>query len=567
MPEWSTACPDWERRILNRESLIPFPPLFPEYAKKALDIFCSLRIVDQPGRPTFGEISAQWVFDLVSAIFGAYDEETGIQHIKEIFLMVAKKNSKSTLAAGIMMTSLILNWRESAELVILSPTVKVAGNSFKPASDMCRKDVDEDLGDLMVVQEHIKKITNLDTKAYLNVVAADSATVAGIKGSMHFVDEVWEFGKKHNSKNMLLEATGGLASRDEGFIVWATTQSDEPPTGIFKEKLDYARGVRDGKIIDNTFLPIIYEFPEWMIKEEKHLDPKNFYIPNPNYGKSVSESYLKRKFSQAQEDSKESVQSFLAKHLNVQIGVSMRHQKWAGSEFWEAATDERITLDYILERSEVVVAGVDGGGLDDLLGLAIVGREMDTGNWLAWCKAWCHPIALERRKSETTKYEDFKKDGDLRIVDKIGDDIFEVGEIIRKCLPWLDRVGVDQVGIGAIVDELVAGDEMGENGLDHDRIVGIPQGWRLNGAIKTTERKIAEKTLLHGDQPLMAWCVGNARTETRGNAVYVTKQASGTGKIDPLIALYNCVALLAMNPEAKITKSLYDKEESEIMTF
>ena len=56
----------------------------------------------------------------------------------------------------------------------------------------------------------------------------------------------------------------------------------------------------------------------------------------------------------------------------------------------------------------------------------------------------------------------------------------------------------------------------------------------------------------------MAWCVGNARVEPRGNAISITKQASGTGKIDPLMATFNAVALMAMNPEARATKSVYD---------
>jgi hypothetical protein len=30
----STACPDWERRIIAGESLIPLPPLFPEAAER-----------------------------------------------------------------------------------------------------------------------------------------------------------------------------------------------------------------------------------------------------------------------------------------------------------------------------------------------------------------------------------------------------------------------------------------------------------------------------------------------------------------------------------------------------
>jgi phage terminase large subunit-like protein len=186
--------------------------------------------------------------------------------------------------------------------------------------------------------------------------------------------------------------------------------------------------------------------------------------------------------------------------------------------------------------------------------LAVIGRVAETGNWLLWTRAWANPIALERRKSEAARYRDFERDGDLVIVDDIGQDIQQIGVIVQECeeAGLLDRIGVDPVGIGDIVDEV-----RGRN-IDHDRIIGIPQGWRLSGAIKTTERKVAEKALIHGGQAMMTWCVGNARVEPRGNAVLITKQASGTGKIDPLMATFNAVALMAMNPEARLKKSAYD---------
>ena len=50
-------------------------------------------------------------------------------------------------------------------------------------------------------------------------------------------------------------------------------------------------------------------------------------------------------------------------------------------------------------------------------------------------------------------------------------------------------------------------------GIEGERIVGIPQGWRLNGAIKTCERRLAGGELVHARRPLMAWCVGNCRIE------------------------------------------------------
>ncbi|MFH2074480.1 MAG: terminase TerL endonuclease subunit, partial [Pseudomonadota bacterium] len=493
-----------------------------------------------------------------------YDTESGRRLISEYFLLISKKNSKSSTAAGVMMTALIRNWRDSAEFLILAPTVEIAQNSFIPARDMVR--ADDELSDLFLVQEHSRQITHRGTGSVLKVVAADNETVGGKKATGILIDEAWLMGKRLNAENMLREACGGLASRPEGFVIWLTTQSDEAPAGIFKQKLDYARGVRDGRINDNSFLPILYEFPESFLKEKTYTDPKYWFVTNPNLGASVDEEFILREFKKAEEGGDVSMQGFLAKHLNIEMGLALRSQRWAGSDFWEAAGGI-VTLELILEKSDVVVMGIDGGGLDDLLGLAVLGRDAENGNWLLWTKAWCNPIAIGRRKSEASKYRDFAKDGDLIIVKEIGQDIKQAGDIVRKCEAsgLLDRIGVDQAGIGAIVDEIETGDEKGDGAIEHDRIVGIPQGWRLNGAIKTLERKVAEKALVHGGQALMAWCVGNARVEPRGNAISITKQASGTGKIDPLMATFNAVALMAMNPEARLKKSAYEGMTKEQM--
>lgn len=552
----STACLDWADRLKAGKSIIP-APIFPEQAAVAVEVFKQLRIVDAPGSPTFGEACAQWVFDFVGAVFGAYDAETGKRLIKEAFLLIPKKNSKSTIAAGIMVTALILNWRQSAELIILAPTIEIASNAFAPARDMVK--ADDELSELIQVQDHIRTLTNRSTGATLKVVAADNDTVGGKKASWVLIDEEWIFGKRINSENMFREAMGGLASRPEGIVIKLSTQSDEPPAGIFKQDLEYARSVRDGVIDDRRFLPVIYEYPAAMVDNKSYLDASTYGIVNPNLNFSVDLDFIERELTKAQTAGEDSLRGFLAKHANVEIGLNLRSDRWAGADFWEAAAIPGLTLDSLLARCEVAVVGIDGGGLDDMLGLAVLGRENETGKWLLWAHAWVHEIALERRKEIAPRLQDFRKEGDLTIVARPGDDVMGVADVIDRVraaglLPEKHGIGVDAAGIGDVVEELVRREFSAEPDRD---IVAISQGWRLNAAIKTTERRVAGKELRHAGRPMMNWCVSNAKVEERGNAILITKAASGKAKIDPLMAAFSAVSLMALNPEATTAPEIY----------
>jgi phage terminase large subunit-like protein len=542
--QWTTACPDWWRRLSAGESIIP-PPLFPLEAEESLEVFKGLKIVDAPGSPTIEAACAPWVLAFAAAVFGSYNSETGERLIREVMLCIPKKNSKSTIAAAIMLTALVRNWRLSAEFIILAPTKEIADNAFVPAKDMVNND--DELKTLLHVQPHLRLITHRETGATLKVVAADSDVVGGKKAVGVLIDEAWLFGKNPKAADMIREATGGLLSRPEGFIIWLTTQSNEPPAGVFRSKLNYARGVRDGRIDDNRFLPIIYEFSQDMIKSGDARKPENFHLVNPNINYSVDRPTLERLFMQAEIDGEAEVRGFLAKHLNIEIGLALMSDNWVGAEFWEPQVREGMTLDDLLEQCEVIVVGGDGGGLDDLLGLAAIGRVRESRIWLHWAHAWAHPSVLERRKSEAPRLLDLQATGDLTIVDKIGDDVDQLAAVVARIneAGLLDKVGLDPAGIGAVLDALA------DVGVDEEQIVGISQGWKLTGAIKTTERRLADGSLFHCGQPLMAWACGNAKGVPSANAFLITKQASGTAKIDPLMATFNAVSLMALNPEAR----------------
>lgn len=549
--EWTTSCIDWERRIVAGEGLIVSPPLFPDVADEAWEICSQFKLTDIAGHPTIGQVARPWLRDLVRTIFGSESPE-GRRLINEYFLMVSKKNAKSTIAAAIMLTALLMNWRDEAELLILSPTLEVANNSYKPISAFIK--ADDELSDMLKVQDYHRLVTHKDTGAFLKVVAADEATVTGKKAGFVFVDELHEFGKKGRASNMLLEATGGLASRPEGFVIYATTQSEEPPAGVFKDKLAYARKVRDGEKVDRKFLPVIYEFPRHMLEAGAHKDLANAHVTNPNWGASVDIERITQLHGEAEEKGEQGLKEFWAKHLNVEIGLNLRSNRWAGADFWEQNGDKRVALDFIKRECEVVTVGIDGGGLDDLLGLAIEGRLKDSLRCALWNRAWIHPIAIERRKSEESKYMDFVKDGDLVIVERPRQDVEEVAALCKEIYDagLLAKIGLDPERTHKVVFKALI-----DAGIPEELIVGISQGWRLTGAMAVAERALQDGELIHAGSPMMAWAVGNAKVVPSGNAVLITKQASGTAKIDPLMASLNAVSIMATNPEAK-RKSVYE---------
>jgi phage terminase large subunit-like protein len=200
---------------------------------------------------------------------------------------------------------------------------------------------------------------------------------------------------------------------------------------------------------------------------------------------------------------------------------------------------------------------VDGGGLDDLTGICVAGRDRATKAWLYWFHAYAHRKVLELRKEIAPRLLDFEAAGELTlwgdplqpasVVKRLLEDGQEIEEIARTSretvdedvagivkvcrqvralglLPERHGIGVDPAAIGALIDALVEADFTAGD-ADSD-VLGIGQGAaNMYSAINTLQRKLQAGTAAHGGAEMMNWCVGNAKAEQRGNAVMITKQS------------------------------------------
>jgi phage terminase large subunit-like protein len=550
------ACPDWWEKIQAGETPMAHVPLNEVRAAKALAFFNRLRLPDIAGNPPLSEACGDWFRDILVAFLASADPVTKKRLVWELLCMVPKKNSKTTYVAALGLTALFMEDAPNRQMLLVAPSQNISERCFEQAQGMIR--LDQRLKSIFEVQDHLKCITRHKTGTALNVKTFDTTIVTGEIPILTIIDELHELGRKAKAASVMQQIRGGGITTVGGQVLMITTQSDERPAGIWLNELKKARDIRDGKGgADPIMLPVLYEFPPDLQRDKSYWsDQKNWPAILPNLGRSIDVQRLIADYDNNGKANEEAEQIWCSQHLNIEIGVGLGIDSWRGADLWEAASDPTLTLESLLARCDVVTIGGDGGGLDDLLGLAVIGRDRVTRHWLAWCHALADPKVLERRKSIASVLRDFEQEKTLTIGDGAARQAKFVGlvqqVVASGLLPAKDAVGVDPNNAAAVFEALAAG------GVKPEQIRRLLQGPALAPAMYGFELKLDDGTFWHADQALMAWVLGNAKVEPKGNHLMITKQISGRAKIDPLIALLEAGILMSWNPESAHKASAYE---------
>ncbi|TRD21901.1 terminase large subunit [Palleronia caenipelagi] len=547
------ACPDWWERIQRGEPPIADIPINEERAAKALAFFNRLRLPDVEGNPPLSEACGEWFRDIVVAFLASEDPETRERLVWELLCLVPKKSSKSTYSAALGITALYMEETPNGQMLLIGPSQNISARCFDQAQAMIR--LDPDLDDIFHITDNLKSIKRRKTGTELQVKTFDTGIITGEIPLLTIIDELHELGKKPKAQKVMQQIRGGGITMNGGQVLFITTQSDERPAGIWRAELDKARKIRDGKAGPRPImLPVLYEFPVELQKNEDYWrDQRNWPLVLPNLHKSISLARLVADYENNGATSKEAEQIWVSQHLNIEIGVGLHNDRWTGADFWQAASEPGLTLERMLTECEVITAGIDPGGQDDLLAFSLVGRITGTDRWLNWSKLWADRIVLERRKSIASILEDFEKAGDLTMVHDLEAEAYaEIAEICTRIrdlglFPKTKKIGIDAAGGGAnlAVDALEGADfDAG------DDLQAISQGYKLNNIAGTVAVKLKGLSFRHAGQDIMAWCVENTRVYQRGNAQYPSKEESGAGKIDGLMSTLNASELMSWHPKA-----------------
>lgn len=542
------ACPDWWERIQAGQMPMADVPVNAERAAKAVAFFNRLRLPDVPGTPALAEACGDWFRDILCAFLASEDPETKQRIVWELLCMVPKKNSKTTYVAALGLTALFMEEAPNRQMLIVAPSQNISERCFDQAQGMIR--LDARLDAIFKVQDHLKCIERRKTGTQLDVKSFDTSIVTGEIPILTIIDEVHELGKKAKAAAVMQQIRGGGITKQGGQVLMITTQSDEAPAGIWKTELIKARKIRDGQGgASPIMLPVLYEFPNDLQKDQEFWrDQRNWRLLLPNIDRSIDEARLIADYENNGRATAQTEQIWASQHLNIEIGVGIGDDAWSGADFWDMRADSSLTLESLIERSEVAVVGADGGGLDDLFGVCVIGREKVTRRWLVWCHAFAHPKVLEIRKEIAPRLLDFEKEGVLTLcqVSEYVERIAKIAAQVRDAglLPEKNAVGFDPNNIAAFVDALAL------QNIDGLMLHRLRQGVALSPALWGLEHKLSDNTISHDGSAMMSWSVGNVKIEVKGNGNMATKQAAGRAKIDPVIAMLCAAILMSWNPEA-----------------
>jgi len=510
---------------------------------KAWRILSRLPITEGPfAGKRIGEHSPPWQRRLTVLIFGHTDEQ-GLRALREIFVNMAKKNGKSSYAAALALTKLLLNEEQREHVVCLASNREQAHIMFDGMAAMVR--ADETLSERFAIVEHRHTIRYPATSSRVTAVSAEMAAVVGQNISLALVDELHLLGATPKGARLVAQIRTGQVARREPLLLSISTAPTDLSSGIFEATCQKARRVIAGEEVDPRFFAWLCEVPAGLDPE----DPENWHWSNPSLGFTVTRERLEAELESARSDPS-ALRDFRSQNLNIAPEGSAGVDRWLPLAEWDRAADDTLDLTALLAESFRLYVGIDRGGLDDLSALVVLGKTLDE-RVLVWSHQWLSRRGYEKRKT-VNDYDGFIAAGELTLFEDGAGDLTEMLEVVRQA------AATGKVGLAGI-DSYCAPDTaeaLLKLGIE---VQSVPQNWQATPAIVWIERLLAGGMLRHAGSRLLRWNVANAVVERRGNAVSLTKAtAVGSGKIDGVAALLNAAAACVSRAD-KDRPSVYDE--------
>lgn len=128
---YNFACPNWAERLAHGKSLLPELPLDYVKAARAVAIFNKLRLPDVIGQPALAGAAGEWMRNIVRALFGSLDKDSGARHARLIVQRAIPPLASKNYNGKIVTTTPSWSVQQNASAVVigLTPPATTSGRS------------------------------------------------------------------------------------------------------------------------------------------------------------------------------------------------------------------------------------------------------------------------------------------------------------------------------------------------------------------------------------------------------------------------------------------------------
>lgn len=463
-----------------------------------------------------------WQKALVSLIFGIVDD-TGARQFREVFLVIARKNGKTLLAAAIAEYCAFLDGEYGGRVYFAAPKLEQAALCFEAFHQMILHE--PELNEL--AQKRRTDIYIAQTNTTAKPLAFSAKKSDGLNVSLCVADEIASWSGDAGLKFYEVIKSSFGARRQP--LLLAMSTSGYINDGIFDEIMKRATRFLLGDSKERRLLPVLY-----MIDDPgKWSDINELRKSNPNLGVSVSVDYLLEEIAVAEQSLSKKAE-FLTKYCNIKQNSS---QAWLNTEdvarcfSGNELTPEQFSRCYC-------VGGLDLSQTTDLTAAVIVIER--AGKLYTLAHFW---IPSERVEEATARdgvpYMAYVRRGFLSLS---GDNFVDY----RDCYQWFAdmvqrykiyplKVGYDRYSASYLVQDLRAfGYQMDD----------VYQGENLTPVINEVDGLIRDGAFDFGDNDLLKIHLLNSalKLNSETNRKKLIKVAA-TQRIDGMAALLDAMTV------------------------
>ena len=469
-----------------------------------------------------------WQKAFIAASFGFIHKIDGTRKYREILLIVARKNGKSTVASGIGLYLQVADGEPGGEVYAVATKKDQAKLVWTDAKRMVNKSP--------TLRKRIKPLVS-ELRADFNdstfkPLGSDSETLDGLNVHAAMLDEIHAW----KDKNLYDVIVDGTSSREQPMIFMITTAGTIRES-VYDMKYEEAEMLLNGLddedgYKDDRFLPIIYELD----KRDEWVDESCWPKANPGLGTIKSIDQLKTKVNKAKANPM-LVKNLLTKDFNIRETSS---EAWLTFE----QLNNKATFDISVLRPRYGIGGVDLSSTTDLTAATVIFMVPNDKTIYSTSMYWLPEDLLEQRsKEDKIPYDLWHEQGLLRTTPGnsihhkyVTEWFIEIQQKYDIYLPW---IGYDSWSAKYWVEEM-------QSYFGNDALIPVIQGKRtLSAPMKKLGADLEVKVVNYNNNPITKWCLSNTAIEVDKNLnIQPTKTNNQRRRIDGTAALLNAYVIL-----------------------